>query len=370
MANFYDILGVSKGASDDDIKKAYRKLAHKHHPDKAGGDEKKFKEINEAYQVLSDKTKRSQYDQFGQTFNSAQGGQAGGFGGFDFSGFQGFGSQGSQGSQGFEFNFGGEDLGDIFSDIFGGGRRASRRKKRGADIQVDIEITFSEMAKGVEKEINLRKTKVCEECGGTGGEKNAGKKTCPTCKGSGQIQKNVRSIFGSFSQVTECPECQGEGEIYERKCRHCGGDGRVKGEERIKVKIPAGIQNGQAISIRGAGEMGEKGSMPGDLYVGIRVRTDKKFIRKGQDVLSVENIPFSLATLGGKIEVETVFEKLILKIPTGTQSGEVFRIKGQGIPDLGGRSVGNHLVEIKIQTPRHLSREQKDLLEKLKDAGI
>ncbi len=369
MANsYYDILGVSKGASDDEIKKAYRKLAHKHHPDKTGGDEKKFKEINEAYQVLSDKTKRAQYDQFGQTFG--QGGPSGGgqgFGGFDFSGFQGFGSQGSQG---FEFNFGGEDLGDIFSDIFGGGRRTSRRKKRGADIQIDVEITFEEMAKGTEREISLRKTKACEDCDGTGGEKGSGKKTCPTCKGSGQIQKNVRSIFGSFSQVSECPECEGEGKILEKKCRRCGGDGKVKGEETIKVKIPAGIQNGQAISLRGVGEMGEKGSTPGDLYVGVRVKQHKKFTRKGQDVLSVEYIPFSMAALGGKIEVETVFEKLILKIPAGTQSGEVFRIKSQGIPELNGYGKGNHLVEIRVETPKHLTREQKDLMEKLRNTGI
>ncbi len=364
--DYYEILGVSKGSTDDEIKKAYRKLAHKYHPDKQGGDEAKFKEINEAYQILSDKTKRAQYDQFGQTFQGSSGQGSQGFGGFDFSGFQGFGGQNSGG---FEFNFGGSDFSDIFSDIFGGGRGSSQQK-RGADIQVDVVIDFSEMAKGAEREISLYKTVVCDKCGGTGGEAGTRKKTCPTCQGKGRIQKTSRSFFGNFSQVVECSECSGTGEVYEKKCSQCGGDGRFKKEEKIRIKIPAGIQNGQTISIQGAGEAGAKGASNGDLYVNIRVKAHPKFSRKDLDILSEEEISFSLATLGGKIEVETIFEKLVLKIPAGTQSGEIFRIKNQGVPDLHGRGQGNHLVKVRIATPKKLSRRQKQLLEELKKEGI
>lgn len=362
MADFYEILGVSKGASDDEIKKAYRKLAHKYHPDKSGGDEAKFKEINEAYQVLSDKTKRQQYDQFGQTF---QGGAGQGFGGFDFSGFQqGFGNGGFEG-----FEFGGEGFEDIFSNIFGGGTR-SRRKAYGADIQVDVEITFSEMVHGAEKEIKLYKRVTCDHCKGSGGEPGANLKTCPTCKGSGRIQTTRRSLFGTFSQVSECPECHGSGQVYEKKCSKCGGDGRTRQEQMIELKIPAGISDGQTISVKGQGEAGERGAQAGDLYVNVHILPHKKFMRKGNDILSKEYVPFSVATLGGKIEIDTIDGKLILKIPAGTPSGEIFRVKGRGIPELHGRGVGNLLVTVVVSVPKSLSREQKNLLEKLKDQGI
>ena len=366
--NYYDLLGVAKGASDEEIKRAYRKAAHKHHPDKSGGDEEKFKKVNEAYQTLSDKSKRAQYDQFGQTFNGAGGGAPGGgqgFGGFDFSGFD-FGQAGGSG------NFDGVDFEDIFSNIFGGsssgGSRSSQRG-RGQDIQVDVEITFAEMVSGVEKKIRLYKNAQCDRCQGSGGEPGSNIRTCPTCKGAGQVQKIVRSFLGSFSQVSVCPECAGQGKIQEKKCSKCGGDGRVKKEEDIDVRVPAGIENGQTISLRGAGEAGAHGATAGDLYILVRVANHKKFTRSGLDILSSEEIGFSMAALGGEIEIETIEGNLILKIPSGTQSGETFRIKNKGVPDLHGRGRGNHLVKIIVRVPKGLSREQKRLLEELKNSG-
>ena len=366
MANYYDTLGVGKGASDDEIKKAYRKLAHKHHPDKAGGDEQKFKEINEAYQVLSDKTKRSQYDQFGQTFSGAgpggarTGGFSGDFSGFDFSDFM---HQGEGG--GFEFNFGGVDLGDIFSGAFGGGRRGAAQKNRGRDIQVDAEITFVEMVTGVTRKIELRKNVQCDRCSGTGGEPGSGVKTCPTCQGSGRVQKMTRTILGSFSQVAVCPECLGEGKIYDKKCGKCGGEGRLKERQEIEINIPAGIADGQTISIQGRGEAGAKGAPAGDLYVLVHVKAHSKFQRSGNDIISTEEISFSQAALGAEIEIETVDGWLILKIPSGTQSGETFRIKNKGVPDVHGRGRGNQMVKIIVRIPNKLSREQKRLIEEL-----
>ena len=365
MADYYNILGVSKGATDDEIKKAYRKLAHQHHPDKSSGNEAKFKEINEAYQILSDRTKRQQYDQFGRTFEqggfSGQGGPASGFdfGNFDFGDIfsGGFSSQGG-------------DFEDIFSNIFGGGTTRGRRKARGRDIQIDAEISFAEMVKGAERSTNLYRHIKCDHCQGSGGEPGVGMKTCPTCHGTGQVRKTSRSFFGNFSQVSVCPECGGEGNVFEKKCSRCGGDGRIKKEEQIKINIPAGIQDGQTISLENRGEAGEKGARPGNLYVVIHVQPHAKFSRSGNDILSTEHIPFSLAALGGKTEIETIEGNLILKIPAGTQSGEIFKIKGKGVPELHGSGHGHQMVKIIVQTPKNLSREQRRIIEELEDQGI
>ena len=235
---------------------------------------------------------------------------------------------------------------------------------------MDVEITFEEMVNGTRKNIKLYKGVVCEHCHGTGGEPGTASKKCPTCGGSGQVRKTSRSFFGTFSQVSECSACQGEGSVFEKKCRECGGDGRVKKYQDISINIPAGIQDGQTISIEGAGEAGNKGSRSGDLFILIHVKPHLKFFRKGQDILSTEYIPFSVATLGGKVEIDTIDGKLILKIPAGTESGETFRIKEKGIPDLRGRSVGNQLVKVTVRTPKNLSREQKKLLENLRESGL
>jgi len=361
--NYYDILGVSKGANDDEIKKAYRKMAHKHHPDKSGGDEAKFKEINEAYQVLSDKSKRQQYDQFGQTFDQSgfQGGQ----------GFGGFSAQGGPAS-GWDFsNFDVGDFGfeDIFSNIFGGSRGGRRRsrKRAGRDIQVDAEISFEEMVKGARRTVNIYKNVVCGRCRGTGGEPGAGKETCPTCHGSGQIRKTMQSFLGSFSQVSTCPTCQGAGETYSEKCQKCGGNGLVKEEETIEIEIPAGIQDGQTLSMEGQGEAGEKGAPGGNLYINVHILPHPKFKREKNNIISSEHITFSQATLGDKITVETIDGQLKMKIPAGTQSGEVFKIKGEGVPFLEKRGRGDHLVKIIVKIPKHLNREQKELVERLKE---
>lgn len=356
--DYYKVLGIEKGASDEEIKKAYRKLAHKYHPDKKGGDEKKFKEINEAYQVLSDKQKRAQYDQFGQTFQggSQAGGQGQGFGGFDFSGFGG--------------QAGGGEWEDIFSDIFGGGfgGRGQARQKTGKDIQMDVEISFEEMVKGASRDVKLYKGVKCDICNGSGGEPGAKEETCSTCKGSGKIKKTVNSFFGTFAQVVVCDTCKGKGKTYSKKCHKCGGDGRIKEEQTINIEIPEGIYDGQTISLRGQGEAGEMGAPAGDLFVVVHVKPHKKFKRENNNIFSKEHISFAQAALGDKIDVNTIEGNVKMKIPSGTQSGELFRIRDKGVPSLEGRGRGDHLVEIVVDVPKKLSRDQKRIVQQLKDS--
>ena len=363
--DYYDILGVTKNSSADEIKKAYRKLAHKHHPDKKGGDEAKFKEINEAYQVLSDPQKKSQYDQFGQTFNQA--GAGGGAGGF--SGFGG-------GSQGFDFDFsqfGGSGFEDIFSDIFSGGGFGGRGERStarsGSDIAVDVEISFEEMAKGVEKELDLYKKTTCKVCEGTGAKDKKMKK-CSRCGGQGKIRTTRQTILGSFAQVSICPDCHGKGEVPEEKCSNCGGDGTVRDYEKIKVKIPAGIEHGQTIKLSGLGEAAPGGGMPGDLYLNIYVKSDSKFRREGENIYSRQKISFSQAVFGDKIETQTIHGPVNLKVPAGIQSGTILRIKGKGINNEHRFGKGDHMVEIQVETPERISRKQKNLIEELRKEGL
>ena len=363
--DYYNILGVAKNASAEEIRKIYYKLAHQHHPHK-GGDEAKMKEINEAYSVLGNPEKRQQYDQYGATFEQAR--TQGGFGGFegfrDFSDFaQAFRSGGNNNSS-FSFEFG--DLGDIFGDLFsGGGRtRTKTRQRQGADIQAEINIDFNEAIFGNQKTINFERHQLCQICGGKGAEPGSKVKTCQTCGGTGQVLKNIGFGLG-FPSV--CPDCQGEGKKPEKFCHHCRGKGVINQTENLTVKIPAGIDHGQAIRLEGKGHEAGKGSAAGDLYLKIRVRPDARFKRDSFNIITKAEISFTQAALGGKIEIDTVEGKVNLKIPEGTQSGKIFKLSGKGVPHLGGRGRGDQFIEIIVKTPTRLSKKQRELLRELED---
>jgi len=357
--DYYQILGISRDASQDEIKKAYRKLAHKYHPDK-GGDEKKFKEINEAYQILSDKEKRSQYDRFGRVFEGAPG--------FDF--------QWAWGRPGEEFDeiFGGdfEDLGEMVEEMFGfGAPRRRKDLKRGKDIEIDLEIPLEDTLKGKEKEITLAKMISCSRCQGTGAEPGTPINECFSCRGTGQVQQIKKTFFGSFTRYTTCPECRGEGYRPEKPCNVCRGEGRIRGEEDIKIFVPAGVDTNQVIKVEGRGEAGRRGGKSGDLYARVFVKKHPIFKRKGDDLYISVPISFSQATLGDEIEISTLEgKKILLKVPSGTESGKILRISGKGIPHFSGYGRGDMYVELTVKTPKKLSKKQKELLEKLKAEGI
>lgn len=356
--NYYDILGVPKSASADEIKRAYRKLAGEHHPDR-GGSDVRFKEINEAYQVLSDQTKRSQYDQYGQTFDQAQrqGGFSGGgpFGGpFGAGGFDPF--SGAYGG-GAEFDFG-----DIFSNIFGGGAGAGERRNRGVDLEMPLRISFEEAAFGVKKEISLEKKNTCERCGGQGAEPGTKVITCPKCHGQGQIKTTRRTILGNIQTSMVCDRCQGQGKVPETPCKECNGTGIKRGTKKITVSVPAGIDNGQRIRVRGEGEAGYRGSENGDLYIAIEVIPNPQFERRGSDVYKKEEITFAQAALGTTLETKSIDGNVKIKIPAGTQPGKVFRVSGKGIPHLNRPGRGDMLVTVNIKVPNKLSKRQKELL--------
>lgn len=347
--DYYKILDVERGASQEEVKKAFRKKAHEYHPDKKTGDEAKFKEINEAYQVLGDPKKRSQYDQFGSSYQNGQAG-GGGFGGFE----------------GMNINM--DDLGDMFGgfgDIFGFGGGSSRRNRRGEDIETNITIEFSEAVFGVDKEINIRKKIACDRCSGQGAEPGTEIKTCTTCRGAGRVNRVQQTILGSIQTQTTCPTCRGEGKEFSKKCTKCSGHGIVLENVKINIKIPAGIDNGEALRMPGNGEAGEKGSPSGDLYIRVSVRPDSRFTRNGIDINSNAKINFTQAVLGDKIEVETVDGRVKLKIPEGTQSGTIFRLKNRGVNKLNGRGRGDHLVKVIIITPKSVDRKTRKILQDL-----
>jgi molecular chaperone DnaJ len=353
--DYYQTLGVSKTSSAEDIKRAYRKLAHEHHPDKDKGNEAKFKEINEAYQVLSNADKRAQYDRFGSVGGPGQGfnPNAQGFGGFDFN--QGFG------------NVDFEDAFDIFSDIFGNaqGRSGGGRRQRGVDLEMELDLTFDEAVFGVEKELSLEKKDACESCKGSGAESGSKVITCPKCHGQGQIRTTRRTIFGQMQNVATCDKCDGTGKVPEIACSTCKGSGHTRRVKNLKVKIPGGIEDGQRIRIANEGEVGYKGSNFGDLYLRIHVSSRKGFRREGADVYTEAPISFYQAALGAEIEIPTVDGTAKIKIPAGTQSEKVFRLKDKGAPVLNGSGRGDHFVTIHVITPSKLTKKEKELFKKL-----
>ncbi|MDZ4742460.1 MAG: molecular chaperone DnaJ [Verrucomicrobiota bacterium] len=349
--DYYEVLGISKTASADELKKAYRKLAVKYHPDKNQGDneaENKFKELGEAYEVLNDEQKRAAYDRYGHAAFS-QGG--GGFGG----GFH-------DASDIFSQVFGSGDIGSIFEEFLGGGsRRGGGRSssQRGDDLRYDLEITFEEAAFGVEKEISIRRSEACDSCEGSGAEKGSGMKTCSTCRGLGQV--TVSKGFFSISQT--CPSCRGAGKTIEKPCPKCSGSGHMEKTSKTKVKIPAGIENGMRLRVTGMGDSGVRGGSPGDLYIVTHIKDHDFFVRDGDDVYCEINIPFTLAALGGETSVRTLGGEVSLKIPSGAQSGKVFRLKGKGIENVQGRGIGDQNVKVNVQIPSKLTSKQKQLLE-------
>lgn len=348
--DYYQTLGISKGATEAEIKKAFRELAHKHHPDKEGGNEAKFKELNEAYQVLSDPQKRAHYDQFGQA--PGQGGQ-GGFGGFG--GFQG----------GANFDMG--DISEMFGDMFGfGGQRGGQRRAKGGDIEVNATIGFSEAAFGAEKTFELYKPVACGSCSGTGIPPGVKMDKCKRCDGKGRVRQIQRTMLGSFESVGICSECRGAGSIPEHRCKDCAGEGIRREKRSVTVRVPAGINDGETIRIQGEGEAGARGIPAGDLYLHIRVKSDPRFERDGFDVYSNLEISFSDAALGTTKHVETLDGELEIKIPAGIQSSEDIRLKNRGITHLHSSVRGDHFVRVIVRTPKHLSRKAKQLFEDLK----
>jgi molecular chaperone DnaJ len=345
--DFYEVLGLQKGASDDEIKKAFRKLAIKYHPDKNQGDkeaEEKFKEINEAYQVLSDPEKKARYDQYGDADFGA-----GGYGGY--------------GAEGYDFSdFGG--FGDIFDSFFGGGggRRRKGGPEKGNDLEYTITLTFEEAVAGVEKEISITRNEKCETCGGTGAKEGTQPKTCDKCGGTGQIRVQRNTPLGSFMSTSTCDKCGGKGTIITDPCQECKGSGKIRKNRKITVTIPAGVDTGNVIPLRGQGDHGTNGGPAGDLYVNIRVMPHKLFKRKGYDIFMDTNISFSKAAMGVELKVPTIDGDVKYSVPAGTQPGTVFRLKGKGVPRVNGHGRGDQYVNVVVDIPKTLNPKQKEAL--------
>lgn len=357
--DYYEVLGVDKNASPEEIKKAYRKLAMKYHPDQNPGDksaEEKFKEVNEAYEILSDAEKKSRYDQFG--FAGVDPNYGAGAG----SGFEGFGG------------FGG--FGDIFSDLFGGGfgfggdsGRRANAPRQGENVSAQVTISFVEAAKGCQKEITLGRIENCHACHGTGAKEGTQPETCPVCHGAGTVRTTRQTAFGTFAQTAACTRCGGKGKIIKDPCPTCRGKGKVRVNKKITVKIPAGIDDGQAVRVRGEGNMGSNGGPSGDAIISVRVLPHELFERDGANILCEMPITFAQAALGAEIEVPTLDGKVRYRVPEGTQSGTTFRFKGKGMPYVGYKNRGDQLVTVIVEVPTRLTREQKELLKKFDDAA-
>ena len=351
--DYYEVLGVSKGASEDEIKKAYKRLARKYHPDMNPGDkeaEEKFKEVNEANEVLSDPEKKARYDQFG-------------FAGVDPSYGAGAGGAGGYGG-GFDFG----DLGDIFGSFFGGGFGGGQTRRngpqRGESIRASVAVTFTEAAFGCEKEVSIERSEQCATCKGSGCAPGTTPEICPDCHGSGMVQVQQRTPMGVFASSRPCQRCRGTGKIIHQPCADCGGSGAVRKRKTIKVTIPAGIDHGQTISLRGQGNAGKNGGPAGDLLITVMVRPHELFRREGNDVFCEAPITFRQAVLGATLEIPTIDGPVKYDIPEGTQTGTVFRLRGKGIPALNGRGRGDQYVTVTIETPRNLNREQKEALKR------
>ena len=352
--DYYEVLGVSRGASEDEIKKAYKKMARKYHPDLNPGDktaEEKFKEVNEAYEVLSDADKKARYDQYGHAGVDPNFGAGGGFDG--------------------SFDFG--DLGDIFGSFFGGGFGGGRRTnpnapQRGESIRMSIAISFEEAAFGCEKAVTVERYETCDTCHGNGCAPGTSPEVCPDCHGTGTVQVRRQTPMGVFATSSPCPKCGGKGRIIHQPCKDCRGSGMVRKKKTIQASIPAGIDNGQTISIRGQGNAGKNGGPAGDLLITITVRPHELFRREGTSVLCEAPITFTQAVLGAELEIPTIDGKVKYTLPEGTQSGTTFRLKGKGIPERNGRGRGDQYVTVYIETPRNLNREQKEALKKFAES--
>ena len=362
--DYYEVLGVDKSASADDIKKAYRKKAIQYHPDKNPGDkaaEEKFKEAAEAYEVLSNPDKRARYDQFGHEGMSGAGGFGGGFGG----------------GQGMSM----DDIFSMFGDIFGGhggfggfsgfgggGSSQAQRKFRGSDLRVKVKLSLKDIANGTTKKFKLKKYVPCSHCHGTGAEGNSGTETCPTCKGSGHILRTQQSIFGMMQTQTVCPQCNGEGKIIKNKCKECGGEGIVYGEEVVEVKIPAGVAEGMQLSMSGKGNAGRHNGIPGDLLIQIEEEPHPELIRDENDLVYNLLLSIPMAALGSTVEIPTIDGKAKVKIEPGTQPGKVLRLRGKGLPNVNGYGNGDLLVNVSVYIPETLSKDEKNALEKMQDS--
>lgn len=356
--DYYTILGIERNATKDDIKKAFRKLAHKHHPDKGNTDDAKFKEISEAYNILSDDKRRAEYDSYGRVFNGAgaPGAPGAGFEGFDFGG-SGFNAQDFQ-------NF---DLGDIFTEFFNGGGGA-RRVKRGRDISIDLELPFAEAVFGTKRKVLITKVSECKKCKGTGAKAGSSMDTCPTCNGKGNIHETKRSLLGTFTSMRVCDSCHGKGEVPHDKCNDCHGIGIKRQEVEISITVPENIHNGEMIRLSGAGEA-LSGGVPGDLYVKLHVEDDTRFKREGTNITTTLNIKLTDALLGKEYTLPTLDGEIQVKVPEGASPGEMLRLRGKGVPKRGGGR-GDLFIKLKIKLPQKLSKKAKMLVEELKEEGV